>query len=150
MATQMPTGARAIGAVTFMVVGWLIANAYVANMPFDEAVGYFRELTGLIGLFTGWSLMGSSTGHGYIAAVGTGWRTLIVVIFWALLGFAIWDMLITSTKMRYNDPMEALVDVFAIMLDRSQVLVSVDCLIVFFVGGAIAGMLTESAARRWP
>jgi len=150
MALPMPTGARAIGAVAFMVVGWLLANAYVPNMPFDKPVGYLRELTALIGLFTGWIVMGSSVGRGYIAAAGSGLKTLIVVIFWALFLFSAWEMLMISMKMRYDGPMKAAVDVFSIMLDRSQVLLSVDCLLVFFVGGSIAGMLTESAARRWP
>ncbi|OYW59531.1 MAG: hypothetical protein B7Z10_02945 [Rhodobacterales bacterium 32-66-7] len=146
----MPTGARAIGAVSFMVLGWLIANAYVANMPFDQAVGYLRELTAVIGFFSGWIVMGNSVGRGYFGAAGSGWKTMIVIVFWALLGFSVWEMLIISTKLRYDGPMEAAVDVFAIMLKRSQILFSVDCLAVFFVGGAIGGMLTEYAARRWP
>lgn len=150
MATPMPTGARAIGAVTFMVVGWLLANAYVASLPFDMAVGYLREMTGLIGLLTGWIVMGSSVGRGYFAAAGSGWKTNIVIIFWALFLFSTYEMLIISTKMRYDGPMEAVVDIFALMLDHSRIMLAVDFLLVFFVGGAIAGMLTESAARRWP
>ena len=150
MTTPMPTGAKATGAVAFLIVGWLLANAYVPNMPFAKPMGFFRELTGLIGLLSGWLFMGTSVGKTYYEAVGSGLKTVFVLTFWALLMFSIWEMLRISTKMVYDGPMDAVVDVFAIMLDRSWPLLSVGCVSVFFIGGVIGGIVTEVAARRWP
>lgn len=150
MALPMPTGARATGGLLFMVAGWLLANAYVPNMPYERTVGLFRELTGLIGFFCGWIVMGTSVGRSYQAAAGSGLKTMLVLSFWALLAFSTWEMLLISLTKRYDTPIEAVTDIFAIMLDRSMVLLSVDCLLVFFIAGSIAGMLTETAARRWP
>ncbi|TAG12464.1 MAG: tellurium resistance protein, partial [Rhodobacterales bacterium] len=45
----MPTGAKAMAAISFAVVGWLTANAYVPNMPEETSVGAFRELTAVLG-----------------------------------------------------------------------------------------------------
>ena len=100
MATTMPTGAKAVAAVTFAVVGWLTANAYVPNMPSAESVGSFRELTALLGALIGWRVMGNSVGNGYAAAAGSGWKTVVVLVFYALLLFAIYEMLQQSVKMR--------------------------------------------------
>ena len=150
MPTPMPTGARATGAVVFLVVGWLLANVYVANMPYEKSVGSFRELTALIGLLVGWLFMGSSVGKTYLDAAGSGLKTVFVLSFWAILMFSIWEMLKISTKkMVYDGPMDAVVDVFAIMLDRFWPLLSVGCVSVFFIGGAIGGVITEAASRRW-
>jgi hypothetical protein len=145
----MPTGAKAMAALSFAVVGWLTANAYVPNMPVPTAVGFFRELTAALGAIVGWRVMGNSVGKGYVGAVGSGWKTMIVMVFFALLLFAVYEMLQLSVKMRYDGPMEAVLDVFHRMWERSVPLMSVGVLGVMAVGGGIAGLLTENASRRW-
>jgi hypothetical protein len=147
--TPMPTGAKAMAAISFAVVGWLVANAYVPSMPEATRVGYFREMTALLGAIVGWKVMGNAVGKGYVGAVGSGWKTVIVLVFFALLSFGIWEMLQQSVKMVYDGPMEAVLDVFNRMLERSQPLFSVSVLLVMTIGGAIAGVLTENASRRW-
>jgi hypothetical protein len=149
MATPMPTGAKAMAAISFAIVGWLIANAYVPNMPEVQSVGLVREFTAAIGGVVGWRVMGNSVGKGYLGAVGSGWKTVIVLVFFALLFFGIWEMLLQSVKMRYEGPFDAIVDVFKRMLDRAPPLLSQGVLAAMVIGGAIAGVLTENANRRW-
>jgi hypothetical protein len=149
MATDMPTGAKAMAAVNFAVVGWMMANAYVPNMPEAATVGYFRELTGLLGAIIGWRVMGRSVGKGYVGAIGSGWKTVLVLVFFALLLFGIYEMLMQSVKMRYDGPFEAIIDVFKMMLERSEPLLSLGVVLVAAIGGGIAGILTENANRRW-
>jgi hypothetical protein len=145
----MPTGAKAMSAISFAVVGWLLANAYVPNMPQVQPVGLFRELTALIGLVVGWKVMGTSVGKGYIAAAGAGLKTVIVLIFMALLLFATYEMLLKSVKMVYDGPMDAVLDIFLGMYDRAGPLVSTGVVTVMVVGGMIGGILAENANRRW-
>jgi hypothetical protein len=149
MPNPMPTGAKAMAAITFAVVGWLTANIYVPNMPEATSVGYLRELTALLGAIIGWRVMGNAVGKGYLRAVGSGWKTMIVLIFFALLFFGIWEMLQQSVRMRYDGPMEAILDVFQRMLDRSIPVLTVPVLVTIAIGGGIAGILTENASRRW-
>jgi hypothetical protein len=145
----MPTGAKAMAALTFAVVGWLIANAYVPNMPEPMPVGRFRELTALLGAIIGWRVMGPSVGKTYIEAIGSGWKTVIVLVFFALLLFGIYEMIGQSVKMRYDGPMDAVIDVFRRMMDRSQALLALNVFSVMAIGGGVAGILTENASRRW-
>ncbi len=63
--------------------------------------------------------------------------------------FSIYEMLQQSVRMRYDGPFEAIIDVFARMLERSQPLLSVGVLAVAAIGGGIAGIMTENANRRW-
>jgi hypothetical protein len=149
VANAMPTGAKAMAAVSFAVVGWLIANAYVPNMPEATAMGLFREMVAGLGAIVGWRVMGTSVGKGYVGAVGSGLKTVIVLIVVALLFFGVYEMLRQSVKMVYDGPLEAVLDVFQRMMTRSVPLLSVNVLVFAAVGGAVAGILTENASRRW-
>jgi len=149
MATRMPTGAKAMAAITFAIVGWLIANAYVPNMPEAQTVGRLRECVALIGAVIGWNVMGNSVGKTYIEAIGSGWKTVIVLVFFALLLFGIYEMFQQSVKMRYDGPIDAILDVFKRMWVRSPPLLSFDVLTMALIGGGVAGILSENANRRW-
>lgn len=149
MPTPMPTGAKGMAAVTFAVVGWLTANLYVENMEVETAVGALRELTAVLGGFVGWKVMGNSVGKGYIGAIGSGLKTMIVLVFFALLFACIYQMFRNAVRMVYDGPFDAVVDIFFMMAERSVPLASVGVLTVVVVGGAIAGIMTENANRRW-
>jgi hypothetical protein len=149
MPTEMPTGAKAVAAISFAVVGWITANAYVPNMPEAETVGYFREFTAFLGALAGWRVMGTSVGKGYVRAVGSGWKTAIVMVFLALLLFGIYEMLQKSVKMHYEGPLDATLDVLMRMLDRSRPMLSVGVILALGLGGGLAGLLSENASRRW-
>jgi hypothetical protein len=145
----MPTGAKAMAAACFAVVGWLTAHVYVQNMEIATSVGRLREITALLGAIVGWRVMGNSVGKGYLRAIGSGWKTMVVLVIATLLAFALIEMLELSVRMRYDGPLEAILDVFQRMLDRSFPLASVPVLAVMLIGGGIAGMLSENANRRW-
>lgn len=149
MANEMPTGAKAVAAVAFAVVGWLIANAYVPNMPEAQTVGFFRELTAVVGIFIGWRVMGPSVGKGYYSAIGSGLKTVIMLIFMSLLLFGIYEMLQQSVKMVYDGPMDAIIDVFGRMIERAPPLIAPNVLAFIVIGGAIGGIMAENASRRW-
>jgi hypothetical protein len=147
--TPMPTGAKAMAAACFAVVGWITAHVYVQNMDVATSVGRLREITALLGAIIGWRVMGNSVGKGYLRAIGSGWKTMVVLVIATLLAFALLEMLELSVRMRYDGPLEAILDVFQRMLDRSFPLATVPVLAVMLIGGGIAGMLAENANRRW-
>jgi hypothetical protein len=146
---QMPTGAKAMAAISFAVAGLITALAYIPNMPEAGSVGSVPLMVAALGAIIGWRVMGNSVGKGYFRAIGAGWKTMIVLIFFALLFFGIWEMLQQSVRMRYDGPMEAILDVFQRMMDRSVPLMTVPVIAAATIGGGIAGMLTENASRRW-
>jgi hypothetical protein len=149
MAQPMPTGAKLMAAVSFAVVGWVLANYYAMNMPDASAAGPIREGAAVVGAFVGWMVMGPSVGKGYVEAAGSGIKTAIVLAVVALFLLSLREMIDNSVKMRYDGALDAIVDVFETMAKRSQALLSLGVFGTIFLGGIVGGLLTENAGRRW-
>ncbi len=149
MPTPMPTGAKLMAAVSFAVVGWMLANYYAFNMPDASAAGPIREGAAVIGALVGWQVMGPSVGKGYVEAAGAGVKTAVVLAVVALFLLALREMLDNSVKMRYDGALDAILDVFETMVKRSSAMASLGVFGTILVGGIIGGLLTENAGRRW-
>ncbi|MFM7335101.1 MAG: TrgA family protein [Tabrizicola sp.] len=149
MATKMPTGAKLMAAVCFAVVGFVLASYYAMNMPDASSVGPIREGAAVVGAIIGWSVMGSSTGKGYVEAAGAGVKTAVVLVAVALFLLALREMLENSMKMRYDTALDAILDVFQTMALRAHGLLSLGVVATVLIGGIVGGLLTENAGRRW-
>jgi hypothetical protein len=145
----MPTGAKLMAAVCFAVVGFVLANYYAMTMPDASSVGPIREGAAVVGAFIGWSVMGSSTGKGYVEAAGAGVKTAVILVVVALFLLALREMLENSMKMRYDTALDAILDVFQTMAIRARGLLSLGVFATVLVGGIVGGLLTENAGRRW-
>jgi hypothetical protein len=149
MPTPMPTGAKLMAAISFAVVGWILANYYAMNMPDAASAGPIREGAAVIGGLVGWKVMGPSVGKGYVEAAGAGVKTAVVLAVVALFLLALREMLDNSVKMRYEGAGEAILDVFETAVKRSQAMVSLGVAGTILIGGILGGLLTENAGRRW-
>lgn len=147
----MPTAAKAVAALAFALVAYFAAQGVKAPgvMPEGTQFGWFSEITAGIGFLCGWIVMGGLVGKGYGEAAASGLRVSVTIVFWALLGFAIYDMVQQSMKMRYHGPMEAVLDVFNIMLVNGKRLGTLEILGTLAVGGVLGGVVAEWAGRRW-
>ncbi|MBP9185031.1 MAG: TrgA family protein [Fuscovulum sp.] len=145
----MPTAAKLVAAVCFALVGWLAANAHIPALGESATFGLFREITALIGVIVGWGTMGRLVGQGYGEAVGSGLRTAVTLAFFALLGFSTYQMVQESTKMVYDGPMDAVLGIFEFMMDNGRKMLTPGVLGILGIGGAVAGLLSEWASRRW-
>lgn len=145
----MPTAAKLVAALCFAAVGWLAANAFVPQLGETPNEGAFREITALIGFACGWRVMGSLVGQGYADAVGSGLRTVVTLVFFALLGFSTYLMIGESMKMRYDGPMDAILGVFELMMDYGRRMLTVGVLGVLALGAVLGGVAAEWARRRW-
>ena len=145
----MPTAAKIVSAVAMALVGLWAAVAYIPQLQ-DTSVGYFREMMAALGFVVGWRSLGRNSGRGYSESLGVGLRGSFLVVFWALLGFATYTMLVRSTKQVYSgDPGKALLDVPQIMLQYGKLLMAQEVIVALVVGGVVAGLVAEFAARRW-
>lgn len=145
----MPTAAKLVAALCFAIVGWIAANVYVPILGEGYNAGFFRELVGLIGGVVGWRVMGPDAGQGYWQSMGSGLKTSITLVFFALLFFSIREMVMQSMKMRYEGPLDAVLDVFALMLERAREMMTPDIVGTLLIGGIIGGLLTEKASKTW-
>ena len=145
----MPTASKLIAAVAFGLVAYLAALAYVPLLPDGTTTGYFAEIMAGLGLVIGWQTMGAQIGRGYAEAASLGLRTSLFIVVWALLGFAVYAMILRSTKMIYHNAGEAMLDVPIQMMTYGKLLGDVRLIETLIVGGVIGGLVTEYAGRRW-
>ena len=145
----MPTAAKLIAAVTFALAALIVSEVFKTTVPERTVWGEFTLINAGIGLLCGWFVMGPLAGHGYMAAMGYGARTIVTVVFWALLVFAIHDMILRSMNLRYDGPMKALLGAVGLMLDYGRTMLTVPTITSLFFGGLVAGWLTEWGGRRW-
>lgn len=145
----MPTAAKIVGAVCFAIFGYLAAMAVIPVLPEGTQIGRMREISAVIGLLNGWFIMGRLTGKGYRAGIGSGIRTAITVVIWALIVFSIYEMILRSTKLRYDGPMEAVTAAFGLMLEYGRMMLTKEIIGTILIGGGVAGFITEWAGRRW-
>ena len=145
----MPTAAKLVAAVLFAQIGAAGAYVYIPLLPVGTQTGWLIQGCAGLGLISGWMVMGANVGHNYAEAIATGFRTVATTVFFAMLLFAIYVMINRSMNMMYKGPMEALLAVFAIMLDYGRLMLSRDFLVVLAVGGTLGGVISEFAGRRW-
>ena len=145
----MPTASKIVAAICFAIFGAIAAQTVKTVMPEGTQFGYFVPISALIGLLNGWFVMGRLTKRGYRDAMGSGVRTAVTILVWALLVFSIYEMVVLSTKGRYDGPMEAVTASFGIMLNYGKELLAPVVIGTFLIGGLIAGAVSEWAGRRW-
>ena len=145
----MPTAAKLIAALCFSCVGWLAANAHIPALGPSANYGAFREICAMLGLIIGWRVMGTRVGKGYYDAMGSGLVSSVALAFFALLGFSTYMMVLQSTKMVYDGPMDAVLGAFQYMMDNARAMMTVGVLGILIIGGALGGYLSEWTARRW-
>jgi hypothetical protein len=146
----MPTAAKLVASVLFALLSFFIADLYAQGITDGTRTTYLLPGCAAIGLICGWRVMGRLVGKGMGDALGSGIRTALTIVFFALLLFSIYEMVVTSTKGLYDGPMEAVLAIFDIMLGYGRGLGTPELIGVILVGGGLAGMATEWADRRWP
>jgi len=112
-------------------------------------VGMLRESAALVGFLCGWMIMGRAIGRSYATSMGNGISTSVAVAFWLVLIWAGYEMIVRSTKMRYDGPMDAVLGMFDLMVQYATLLLSKEVVGTMVIGGVLAGLATEWAGRRW-
>lgn len=148
----MPTMSKLIAGVFFSALAFFTAIAFRASMPEGTQFGQFNLIAAAIGLISGWRVMGNIAGKGYKVAPGAGIRTSITFAAWVLLVCSVVLMVRKAFKQRYDSPMEAIVDIFALAMENGLRMFNPqvpEILGFLFIGGIVGGLLTEWAKKRW-
>ena len=146
----MPTAPRLFGAFGFALVAMFAANAIIPLMPDGTQFGFFVPVTMVIGALSGWRVMGRLAGRGYYAALGSGVRTSITIVFFGLCVFSITQMLSNSINGRYDGPASAMTGTFEIAAEYALTMVDPQVIGILLIGGFLAAALSEWSAHRWP
>lgn len=145
----MPTAAKLVAALCFAFLGWVVAILIEDTMPESARVGRMYEVAIATGVLMGWFISGSAKRSHMFEAASTGIRTAVVGTVVALFAVALGTMLQISMRGLYRGMMEALLDIVDQFFFFGAYVMPIPVLAAIFFGGAICGMVTESAGRRW-
>ena len=71
------------------------------------------------------------------------------MVLGALLIFSTERMLTNAFRRAYDGPMDAVVGIFAVAIEYGSVLIKPEVIAVLVLGGVLAGLLSDWAARNW-
>ncbi len=146
----MPTAARMTAAILFGLLA--LAFAVEAGPYFPEAKEpqYWLYLNGAAGAVVGWMLCGTKAGNGYRPGLANGITTIVATLFAVFFIMSFVDMIKKSLRRSYDGPVEAVVNVFEIMLEWVPTFLVQDLGVLIFGGAIMAGLITEFVGKRLP
>lgn len=146
----MPTAAKLFAAISFALIAFFASEVFKPLLPEGTQTGLLSPLNTVIGLLSGWLVMGRLPGKGYATAAESGIRTSATALFFCLVLWSLYIMLVQSTRLRYDGPMEAITAMFELVGENGALLFSdAQGPMVLLIGGILGGFLTEWASRRF-
>ncbi|MDF1873683.1 TrgA family protein [Vannielia sp.] len=130
----MPTATKLISGLVFALLAFFASEIYKPLLPEGTQSGLLSYGNAIIGFLCGWMVMGRLGGRGIRAAMGAGVRTALAITAWALLFWAIWKMLVLSTRPgAYAGPVDAINGAFGFVFDYGLLMLS-DPRLAFTIG----------------
>ncbi|MEP3345203.1 MAG: TrgA family protein [Litoreibacter sp.] len=147
--STMPTAAKLVAAVILAVTGYFASEFVRASLPEGQPAGWLLPICTLVPMVIGWRIMGKLVGNNYGVSMNSGFYAVVVCTISVTFIFAAALMIKKSRRLQYDGPMEALVDVFALMLEYGLLLLNPLVLVTLVGGGFIAGIVSEWAHRKF-
>lgn len=145
----MPTAARLVGALSLALISFIVSGQIMPLMPEGTDFGYFIYVNIILGLLTGWVIMGPRAGQGATAAVNNGITGVLALLFWGLFVQSVYEMILRAMRSRYDGPFDALLSVLEIGVAYGMQILVPLVILTLLAGGVVAGFVTEFAARNW-
>lgn len=146
---KMPTAAKLVAAVVFAAVGYLASELIRPTLPEGQPAGWLLPVCALLPMTIGWRVMGKLVGKNYGVSMNNGLYVVVLSTVSVTFVFATALMIKKSRRLQYDGPMEAIVDIFALMLEYGLLLLNPVLLAVMVIGGFIGGILSEWAHRKF-
>lgn len=145
----MPTAAKLIAAVIFAIGGYLVAESVRPNMPEGQPTPWLLQVSIIVPIICSWRVLGRLVGKSYAVAINSGIYAVVVSLFFVLLVFAISEMVKRSTRLQYDGPVDAIINMFGIVFDYIVLLGDVNTLSILAGLAVIGGLAAEWAHRRF-
>jgi hypothetical protein len=145
----MPTAAKLVAALLLGALGLVASEVIKTILPASTDFGMFSLVNTAIGFVCGWIIVGNRAGRGFSAAISNGFTGMVALVFWGLFVQAANEMTRLAMRHRYDGPVEALADVFQIMVDYGAQMLNAQLLLLLLLGSIGVGLLSEIASRHW-
>lgn len=144
----MLTAARLVAGLLFAGLFWYGSEMIKPLLPDGFNPRRMAEINAAIGFLVGWNFVGTRAGEGIVAAVSYGFTGTVIAVVWCLFVDSTLEMLRLSFRQQYDGPGDAIMDIFAQMLEYGTLLINAPFLIVMLGGGVIVGVVAEVTSRH--
>lgn len=145
----MPDAARLIAAICIGLIAYVTSLQIIPLMPESTDFGSFAYMNAILGIVTGWTVMGKRAGRGVTAAINNGLGGALMLVLWGLFLHSCYQMFDRALDNWYNGFFAAIAAIFQFMAEFALLLLDPLLLLTLAAGGIIAGLLTEYAWRTW-
>lgn len=145
----MPDAARLIAAICIGVIAFAVSYLIMPLMPESTEFGSFVYINAILGIVTGWTIMGKRAGRGITAAINNGLGGALMLVLWGLFLHSCYQMFDRAMDNWYNDFFAAMAAIFQFMAEYALVLLDPMVLFTLAAGGVLSGLVTEYAWRTW-
>ena len=146
----MPTAAKLMAAIIFAITGYLTADAVRALLPESAPAKQLTVWSVVIPVNCGWRVIGKYVPRGgYAQRLNAGVYAMAVAVFFTVGACAVAEMIERSMDKQYSGPVEAILNMFGILLELGQLLLHPAPLAIMAVGAVSAGVLGLWSHRKW-
>jgi len=145
----VPTAAKLFAGFALAAVCFLTAQLIRPYLPPGTQAGSFAPISALIGLFSGWRVVGPDTGKGSLSSFLAGLRGAVFAALVAVIIFAVIEMARLSWRGTYDGPFQAVLGIVDLAVGYVPVLFKPDVAATLLIGAGLSGVFAEWAARRW-
>lgn len=145
----MPDAARLIAAICIGAIAYAVSLQVMSILPERSNFGAFVYVNAILGVVTGWTIMGKRAGRGITAAINNGLGGALMLVLWGLFIHASYQMFDRALDNWYNGFFDAIAAIFQFMAEYALLMLDPLLLFTLAAGGILAGLLTECAWRAW-
>jgi len=145
----MPTAAKLAAAIVFGVLAWYVSDLVLLLFPERTEVGRFVEYNAVLGAVVGWWVAGAKAKTTWPNAVGYGVTAALSMMLLALFLHSVMVMFNQSLHRVYEGPVEALLDVVRLMIEKFAMIATPQIMLTLLIGGIFGGLATEWVARKY-
>jgi len=145
----MPDAAKLVAAIFIGSLAYVASVLVMPLLPDSTQFGRFIEVNVIIGIVSGWMVMGKRAGRGLTAAINNGLGGALVLVIWALFIHSCYQMFDRAMSNWYTSVLDALAAIFQLMAKYALILTDPLVMVSLAVGGIVAGLCTEYAWRTW-
>lgn len=145
----MPDSAKLMAALIIGILAWVVSLQIMPLMPESTNFGSFIYVNVILGIVTGWMIMGKRAGRGITAAINNGLGGAMMLVLWGLFVHSCYQMFDRAMSNWYNDVFSAIAAIFQFMAEYALILLDPKVMMCLVFGGVLAGLATEYAWRTW-
>ena len=146
----MPTAAKLVASILLAISGAIVVMVAVNVYPDIARRGTGMMVTAaILEIFNGWLGLGKKVPQDESPAIFSGLKSGVTFFLWVLFFFALDGMIAGIMAHAYYQPMTAVLQIPARMLQYGRMAMDIQILGTMLVLSAVVGVITKNASRRW-